>query len=136
LRGIPTEARFGAVGIDPGYRAAGGIDRAGQVGDLAVEADAPVVVVVVIGYALAVVGAQYREVRPAPDQGFILLLHDQVAIRDIHRDPFAVPAASHRICIQLQCSEGIIDQTQAGSGCDFNHDFLRMINDELLSRER
>src|SRR5258706_609842 len=63
----------------PGDGAACGIDRAAEVVDLAVDAQAPVVVVVPVEQALAVVGAYEAQVRAAADEQLIAVLDDQVS---------------------------------------------------------
>lgn len=112
LRAVLVHAR------DPAVR---GVDRAHQRLDLPVETDAPVVVVVAVERALAVVGAEDGDVRPVRGEEVVLLLQHQVAGGRV--DPGLLAAAPQRRVALPEAERGLrcIGQAEVETAHECDH---------------
>ncbi|MNV50809.1 hypothetical protein D3C71_1428360 [compost metagenome] len=92
LGSIPSVGGAGAIAISANKSAAGRGNGTGQLDPLAICTDTPVVPVVVIEQALAVVGPHDADVRPTGDQFVVEVLQDQIAVGNV--DERLLPVSS------------------------------------------
>src|SRR5262249_15023386 len=121
--GVVGVDRLRAVGPDAGDGAAGGVHRPGEVVDPAIEAQAPVVGVVVVEQALAVISTAYIGVGPTPQQHLVGVLHHQVPGGGVDVDALGA-AALARLAEDALCAKDIqrgVEQAEAVAGDDRSH---------------
>jgi len=82
----------GSIPVRASDRTAGRVDRAAGERHGALAALAPIVAVLIVEKAKAVVASHEHAVGTAPDQQFVLVLNDQIAGRCVDRDVAAEPS--------------------------------------------
>lgn len=127
--GVPGVEGLGAVAVGAQEGAAGGTEHAGgQAQALAEGGDGPVVDVVVVEQALAVVGAQGGDVEAGPGEQVVAVLEDEVAVGGVDEDLLAAAALAGGdgglAAVGVEVGEGA--QAQVVAGDDGDHVYVSL----------